>query len=537
MASRILATVERPSGDPIPAREILPDGRLVVSGWAIETGGAPLRIRAQLDGAEAVVTDASRVRDDVALAHADLLCAGRSGFVLLVPTPTASLERSARLRVEALAPDGVALLLDDRVVELSDRSDDGEEDDQALFGTAPRGATPRPAGAPHDLAVLLVSNNFNLEGAPHSLLDLGIRLREAGFRTRVLGPAEGPLAPRWRAAGVDAASVGDPGHVLHLDDYRARIRRLAALEARSRPDVVLANTLDTFWAVDLATELGVPAVWVIRESVDLETYFLGRWPYAIARRALSAFERAARVVFVAHATAELFQRFVPPDRVEVIWNGLDTMHFELRLARASREQARRQLRLPLDRPVLTCVGTTCQRKGQRVLVEAMAQLVARTPRPLCVLVGSRPSMYLAILERRIAALGLGDDVLLVPELPDPLPYYRAADVCLCPSFEESLPRVVIEAMACGVPVVASSVNGIPELIEEGVHGRLVPPGDPDALARAVARVLDDPDWVRVAGLAALERAREHFSIERMVREYTSLLHRVAGAPAPTAMCE
>lgn len=527
MRERVLAVVERPTGNPIPASKRLPDGRVLVAGWAFQPSGNPIRVRARIGNAAPTETLADRVRNDVGLAHPHVVTADRSGFVLLADTPRRP--GRERLRVEAVLKDGVETI-DDRPIELDGRRGDDERDD-LLFDPGPGPAGARgECGAP---SALLISNNFNLEGAPRSLLDLGTRLRAAGFRARVLGPAEGPLSSFWRRAGVEIECVGDPGRIPDLDDYRMRIRRLATYEACLRPDVVVANTLDSFWGADLAEALGVPAVWIIRESVEVETYFLERWPYPIAKRALGALKRAARVVFVARATAALFEHFVPNEHLKVIHNGLDFSQIGRPNDAALRRTARRRLSLPLDRPIITCVGTLCCRKGQRILIEAVARLALGDRAPLCVLVGARSGEYLEIVKRRIAGLGVERCVQLVPETPDPSPYYRAADVAVCPSFEESLPRVVIEAMGFGLPVVASRVNGVPELLEEGVHGWMVPAGEPDLLARAIADALGQPTRSEQVGRAARQRALTEFSIERMAAEYEVLLRQLVrgGLPA------
>lgn len=517
--SPILGVVERPEGETLGPAAVLPDGRVLVSGWAFDPAGTPVRVRARVEPGAWVECAAQRVRDDVGLAHPEVAEAGRSGFVLLVPAPAGP--GGGVLCVEARSGSGAAVL-DRRPIALPPPGEPPIEC-EPLFRPPVRRSPPAATPiAPH---VLFVSHNFNLEGAPRSLLDLARRLGGEGMPLRVLGPAEGPLAPRWREAGVAIELVGDPGRLPALDDYRARLRRLAALEARFRPDLVFANTLDTFWAVDLAAELGVPAIWVIRESVDVETYFLERWPFAIARRALDALSGAARVVFVARATASLFEGFVPRDRLVVIPNGLDFDAIDGVQAGVARSAARRRLGLPQDASLVVCVGTTCQRKGQRTLIEALGRWTG--PRPLVALVGVRDGDYLDVLARRVASLGLAGHVRFVHELPDPSPWYRAADVFACPSYEESLPRVVIEAMAFGLPVVASAVNGIPELIADGVHGSLVPAGDADALAAGLRRWLDDPAAAARAGEAGGRRARSVFGIDRMVDSYARLVREVA----------
>jgi glycosyltransferase involved in cell wall biosynthesis len=224
----------------------------------------------------------------------------------------------------------------------------------------------------------------------------------------------------------------------------------------------------------------------------------------------------------------MFASHVPAARRGVIWNGLDLSRADAIRKSTTRESARRHLGLPRDVKILVCVGSVCQRKGQHVLVEAIGRMAARSKAPVCVLVGARPSPYLEGLERRVGALGLEGLVRIVPETEDPFLYYRAADLFVCPSFEESLPRVVLEAMAFALPIVATNVYGIPEMIDER-SGWLVPPGDPDALAAAIEAVIDDPDAARQVGGRARERAENDFRIETMGQRYVDILRGLAGS--------
>jgi glycosyltransferase involved in cell wall biosynthesis len=97
-----------------------------------------------------------------------------------------------------------------------------------------------------------------------------------------------------------------------------------------------------------------------------------------------------------------------------------------------------------------------------------------------------------------------------------VPYLRALDLFVLPSAWEALPIAILEAMACGVPVLATSVGGVPEAIDAGLTGELVPPHDPDALAGALARLMADPDQLRSLGARAAQVARERFSVDTMV---------------------
>ena len=263
--------------------------------------------------------------------------------------------------------------------------------------------------------VLLVSHNQNLEGAPRSLLDVGTRLDPERFEVAVLSPVQGPMLAAWQKRGVRSEIEPLSLQGLCVDDYEALIRRTAALRSGFDPDLVVANTLDSFWAVDVATELGVPSVWIVRESESPHSYFHARWPTPIATLAFRAFSRASRVLFVSHATESMFEEVTRADQRVVIPNGLDLGVIDEVRERASARVVRRALGLPRDRPVILCVGTPCQRKGQLVLIRALARLSVRKPAPYCVFVGCRNGAYLDAMHETIAHLGLSEFVGLVDE--------------------------------------------------------------------------------------------------------------------------
>jgi glycosyltransferase involved in cell wall biosynthesis len=120
------------------------------------------------------------------------------------------------------------------------------------------------------------------------------------------------------------------------------------------------------------------------------------------------------------------------------------------------------------------------------------------------------------IDEEIVRLGVGDRVRRFPFAGDVVPYLRALDLFVLPSAWEALPIAILEAMACGVPVLATSVGGVPEAIDAGLTGELVPPHDPDALAGALARLMADPDQLRLLGARAAQVARERFSVDTMV---------------------
>jgi glycosyltransferase involved in cell wall biosynthesis len=174
------------------------------------------------------------------------------------------------------------------------------------------------------------------------------------------------------------------------------------------------------------------------------------------------------------------------------------------------------------------VGKLVPRKGVDTLIEAMG-LLARRPQGAPLLVAAGVGEMRPALERRAAELGVADQVRFVGKVAhDEVGWWMAAgDLFVLPSLSEGLPTVVCEAMNCGRPVVATAVDGTPEIVRDGQTGLLVPPGDPSALADALARVLDDAALARRMGEEALRVGREHYTWEANARRMTEIYEALA----------
>jgi glycogen(starch) synthase len=178
----------------------------------------------------------------------------------------------------------------------------------------------------------------------------------------------------------------------------------------------------------------------------------------------------------------------------------------------------------IGRPRVVFVGRLAPQKGVRTLVEAARLL--KTPGVKVLLVGDGPQR--SMLEREVRRLGVGDVVHLFgfvshDRVPTVLTH---ADLLVLPSLYEELGTILLEAMWVGLPIVASRTGGIPDVIDDGVNGLLVVPGDPGALARAIDRLLAEPDLARRLGEAARERARDYdwgVLAERVLAVYRDLL--------------
>jgi glycosyltransferase involved in cell wall biosynthesis len=229
-----------------------------------------------------------------------------------------------------------------------------------------------------------------------------------------------------------------------------------------------------------------------------------------------------RTIAVSRAVAASMKAARARDIV-VIPNGIDVDRVRSRTL--SREDARRSLGLPLDAPIVGTVGGITAKKGHRVLVEAARRVVTRIPEATFAFVGL--PIDADGVRRAISAAGLSERVLLSGYREDAARLMRAFDVVCLPSLHEGLPLSLLEALALGIPCVATAVGGVPEVLAEGA-GILVPRADPSSLATALLEVLERPE--RAAELSAAARATsERYDVRETVRRTESVYLETLGA--------
>lgn len=297
-------------------------------------------------------------------------------------------------------------------------------------------------------------------------------------------------------------------------------RQIFAICKERRPQVVHSrglSGLDALWAARLA---GVGHAIHSEHGYDVGNLHGEAWKPALLRR----LHRPVIDRFV--TVSQDLQRFleqrvgVPSGRITQIYNGVDTQRFQPAAARQPLPGAPEGFIKP-DSIVVGTVGRLQAVKNQISLVQAAAQLIEREPtlrsRLRLVLVGDGPLR--AALEEGIAALGMQDVVWLAGSSTRVVDYLQGFDVFALPSLNEGISNTVLEAMACGLPVLATAVGGNVEIVADGIAGTLVAPSDVPALAAAMLDLIEQPGRRRALGAAARQQAVERFSIERMLASY------------------
>ncbi len=303
---------------------------------------------------------------------------------------------------------------------------------------------------------------------------------------------------------------------------------IAYAETHGGPyDLVHSHYWLSGWAGQiLKARWGVPHLIMFHTLGEAKVAAGGREPIHRLRAERHIAQEADRIVCASRSEAETLARLygVPWERMAVIPCGVDTHRFRP----YPQAEARRLLGLPLDRPIALFVGRLEPVKGLDTLLRALALL---PPAVLLLVVGGdpRPHPRQERLRRLAQALGLAGRVAFRPAVPHhmlPL-WYNAADLCIIPSRYETFGMVALEAMACGVPVIASRVGGLQETIIDGVTGLLVWPPRPEALAHSIASLLADEEARRRLGEEARRRAQA-YDWESVASQVESLYRQLLG---------
>jgi glycosyltransferase involved in cell wall biosynthesis len=357
--------------------------------------------------------------------------------------------------------------------------------------------------------ILYVSPASGYSGAGHMLQALAAAIPAANASQSAVIGLEGVLSDRLRAAGC---------HVLcpnsDVSTERDDNRVFAQEVLRSvRPDVIHFNSAPGAPFLTAAREEGAPTLVHVRTA-----------EFEVLEPALAAARRIAAVSeFIRN---RLLRAGIPGERIEVIYDGVDSA--ALRRELFDRKAVRRSLGIEDGEFVALMIARLAKQKRHDLVLEAVAVLAARNPAVRLLLVGDRGNTRLYnSLCARVSALGLHNRVVWLPFQTDVRPFEAAADALVLYSENEALGTCVLEAMAMELPVVVADSGGLPEMIEDGLTGTIVPPGQPEALSNALWSIRSNPDEFARRAKAARICANEKFAIADHARRMEDLLRAAA----------
>src|SRR5260221_2128363 len=343
-------------------------------------------------------------------------------------------------------------------------------------------------------------------------------LREAGHRAALVAHPDGALRQR-AAEGLELIPLA-PRTELDL----TAAWRLARVLKRLEPDIIHAHDAHGVAMASLALSLGAasrkagraPAL-VVSRRVDfhLRSNSFSRWKHRQVDCFIAASE-AIRQMLVADG--------VSPERTVTVHEGIDVDHVRA----APPVNVHEAFWLPHQAPVVGNVAALVPHKGQRHLIEAARLVIRQMPDVRFIILGE--GELREALERQVREHHLEKHVFLPGFRTDVLGCIKSFDLFAMSSVTEGLGTALLDAMACERAVVATRTGGIPEVVEDGVTGRLAAPRDHAAMAQLMLALLADDAVRRQMGTAGLARVRERFTGERMVAETAAVNARVAATP-------
>lgn len=366
------------------------------------------------------------------------------------------------------------------------------------------------------LRILFVVNGFAIGGGELKLLELISEMKRRypkQYRIVVASVGQsGPLEEKFRKV-ADRTEIFFKRHAYDVTQIFGLIRLIQ--EERIQ---LIQTTL--FYADILGTLAGI--LTGIRNVISWEVYteqytFKQKWAYRLASKGLSL------IVAVSDATRKkmICEYHLPEAKVRTIHYGIDEKKFPSR----NPNEIRKRLGIPKDVIVFGTIARLTEQKGHRYLVEAMPKIIKSFPRVVFLCIGDGPlrtSLIQLAQDRGVLSyiqfLGFQSDV---PSL------LSIMDVFVLPSLYEGFPNAVLEAMACGKPVVATCVDGTPEAVIHGETGFLVPSQNPEALAEALIRMARNPSLRKKMGKNGKRRIYEHFLLEHQISAFDQLYKEIA----------
>lgn len=355
---------------------------------------------------------------------------------------------------------------------------------------------------------MFVSHTADWIGPTSSLFLLLLHLREF-FEIAVLLPGTGLFTEKLESEKI---------HFVSVDNLGIRsVPLVLRILKQGKYDLVYGNTKDgSSRNAFIAAKLGrVAFVCHVREM---------GWEKSWKQMGFLRFSDA--VIAVSSACANSISRYVARGRLHVVYNGVPPSP---RVEHAAaRDYLLEQTGLTPDCCVLVNVGHVCPRKGQLMAVEAMAKVVQSAPSAVLFLIGDcdRDVVYANAVRETIKTLGLESQVHLLGFRRDVLQLMQGADVLVHTPAKDPHPRVVLEAMAAGLPVVALAVDGVAETVLDATTGFLIPPGDLDGVASAILKLLDSRELRGQMGRAGQYRVHTQFSAETSAHKVMEIIDAV-----------
>jgi glycosyltransferase involved in cell wall biosynthesis len=355
---------------------------------------------------------------------------------------------------------------------------------------------------------ILYTTSFSrmIGGGQWSLYYLIKHLQKNTFHPIVLCPAEGELAKRMKGVGAEVVFFY-VGRIRYLDPLV--IKKFASLIKERRIALIHTDsTTETFYAGIAARMMRIPLVWHIRVSEE-------EW---VVDRILA--NLSTKLILVANAINQRFVWLKDHKKMVVIYNGIDLEEFDHFSATSS---IRKEFNITRDTVLIGCIGRIEKRKGPEYLISAMREIDSTK----LILIGTGEKEYIRKVKMLCDEFGISDRVMFSGSRDDIPSVLNEIDILVFPSISgEGFPRVILEAMAAGKPVVATDNAGNPEAVEDGLTGYIIPAGNISALAAKLNELVANKKKRMAMGQAGRKRVEEFFTVQHYVQSIQELYHEI-----------
>lgn len=397
------------------------------------------------------------------------------------------------------------------------------------------------AGEPPATVAIYEPYLFNIYGNTRYILDLFEHHDRQAVRLKLVAPFEHPFLDRVRALGGEVEVVAAPealrqhggailrgGIVQKFRSFAAWIKNTSALHAflaRSKPNLVQCHSIRSIITIGIAARAaGIPVVLYIKG--ELANPLLDLLAMLLANRILFQSSRTR------DAKYPLLRRIFS-GKLGLLGNGIDLKRLE-KWTVQDRQRIRDELKLSAEQINLVCVGQVSPLKGVHHLIAALLAANAKLPKWRLFFVGDpvldKFQPFLAEQKARIAAAGLESQVTFLGWREDAPLITSIMDVLIHPSLTEGVPKAVLEALACGVPVIATDVGGVADIVKNEITGFLVPRDSSEAIAEALIRMLAlDQSQRQQLGAAGRKLVYERYSIESHTAALADVYHQIIEA--------
>lgn len=375
--------------------------------------------------------------------------------------------------------------------------------------------------------ILYLHAGAEMYGADKVLLELIKGLNPQEVEAHVILPNDGVLVEALRKFGAQVSVLDYPilrrkyfnpkGILEYLKSYRRYSQKIAQYVRENGIDLVHNNTTAVLEGIYLKRKVKLPLIWHVHEIIvrpkaisDFINFLMGRY--------------ADKIVTVSQAVASHVNQspFIKEGQIQVIYNGVDNAVYHPMQASAVREK----FGIPEDALVIGMVGRVNAWKGQGDFLEAVTPILEHNPNAVAFLAGSAfagEEWRVEELESKIAKSSVVSQIKRIDYYEHTTELYNMFDIFVLPSTNpDPLPTVVLEAMACGKPVVGYRHGGVCEMVAEGTNGLLASPGQAQKLSDAILELVSDSAKRIQFGEASVKRQRELFSLESYIRNFSEL---------------